>query len=88
MIGHRLMGTSLCARETSRKAERISIEAIALYDPAEHRPLATRFGQDSQSGNLVLSVDGPCGCLAIPRPRSQTPSMRSRMRARSAKLPR
>jgi hypothetical protein len=21
-------------------------QAIALYDPAEHRPLATRFGQD------------------------------------------
>ena len=46
MIGHRLMGISLCIRETSRKAERIYDQAIALYDPAEHRPLATRFGQD------------------------------------------
>ena len=36
---------------------------------------------------LVLSVDGLCGCLAIPRPRAQTPSTRSRMRARSAKPP-
>ena len=28
-------------------------QAIALYDPAEHRPLATRFGQDS--GVAILS---------------------------------
>ena len=35
-----------------------TIEAIALYDPAEHRPLATRFGARRQGGNLVLSVVG------------------------------
>ena len=29
----------------------------------------------------------PCGCSVIPRPRSQTPTTRSRMRARSAKPP-
>jgi hypothetical protein len=28
-------------------------QAIALYDPAEHRPLATRFGQDV--GMVILS---------------------------------
>ena len=28
-------------------------QAIALYDPAEHRPLATRFGQDT--GVAILS---------------------------------
>ena len=28
-------------------------QAIALYDPAEHRPLATRFGQDV--GVAILS---------------------------------
>ena len=48
--------------------------AIALYDPAEHRPLALRFGQDARVGNLVLSGRWPCGCLAIPTPRSQTAS--------------
>ena len=58
MIGHRLMGTSLCAQETSRKAERITIRRIALYDPAEHRPLATRFGQDAGVAILCLSVVG------------------------------
>ena len=31
-------------------------QALALYDPAEHRPLATRFGQDTQGVDLVLSV--------------------------------
>ena len=30
--------------------------AIALYDPAEHRPLATRFGQDVRGGDPVLSL--------------------------------
>ena len=34
-------------RETLPKAERTTIRAIVLYDPAEHRPLATRFGQDA-----------------------------------------
>ena len=47
MIGHRLMGRSLVSHRKCRgKVGRISIRAIALYDPAEHLPLATRFGQD------------------------------------------
>ena len=40
-------------RATSWKAERIYDQAIALYDPVEHRPLATRFGQDV--GVAILS---------------------------------
>ena len=45
MIGHRMMGSAL---HTGAFAEgRAHLDrAIALYDPAEHRPLATRFGQD------------------------------------------
>jgi hypothetical protein len=45
MIGHRMMGSVL---HTGAFAEgRAHLDsAIALYDPAEHRPLATRFGQD------------------------------------------
>ena len=46
--------------------------AIALYDPAEHRPLATRFGARRSGGNLVPIDRWLCGCLAIPRPRSRT----------------
>jgi DNA-binding SARP family transcriptional activator/predicted ATPase len=46
MIAHRLMGTSLMG--TGNIAESLGHyeKAITLYDPAEHRPMATRFGQD------------------------------------------
>jgi class 3 adenylate cyclase/predicted ATPase len=45
MIGHRIMGSVL---HTGALAEgRAHLDrAIALYDPAEHRPLAAGFGQD------------------------------------------
>ena len=82
MIGHRLMGTSLmCTGDISQGRAHFD-QAIALYDPAEHRPLATRFGQDI--GVAIFAIGRwPCGCLAIPRPRSQTSNTRSGMRARS-----
>ena len=46
MIGRRLMGSSLLL--TGEVAEsRVHFEqALALHDPAKHRPLTTRFGQD------------------------------------------
>ena len=87
MIGHRLMGISLLHTGDIAEGRAHLDQAIALYDPAEHRPLATRFGQDV--GVAILSFGlGLCGCLAIPRPRSRTQTTRSRMRARSAKPPR
>jgi predicted ATPase len=46
MIGHRLMGTSLLCTGDIAQGRAHFDRAIALYDPAEHRPLATRFGQD------------------------------------------
>jgi class 3 adenylate cyclase/predicted ATPase len=48
IVGHRLMGVS--SMFTGDIAEgRVHFDrAIALYDPAEHRPLATRFGQDAR----------------------------------------
>jgi class 3 adenylate cyclase/predicted ATPase len=42
MMGHRLMGSSGNIAEGRAHYD----QALALYDPAEHRPLATRFGQD------------------------------------------
>ena len=42
MMGHRLMGLSANIAEGRAHYD----QALALYDPAEHRPLATRFGQD------------------------------------------
>ena len=46
MLGHRLVGTSLLF--TGENAESLVHynQMLALYDPAEHRLLMTRFGQD------------------------------------------
>ena len=46
MIGHRLMGMSLLATGDIAESGAHLDRAIALYDRSEHRPLATRFGQD------------------------------------------
>jgi len=46
MIGHRLLGnTLLCMGDIAEGLAHLD-RAMALYDPAAHRPLATRFGQD------------------------------------------
>jgi class 3 adenylate cyclase/predicted ATPase len=45
MIGHRIMGSVL--HTGAFEEGRVHLDrAIALYEPAKHRPLATRFGQD------------------------------------------
>jgi hypothetical protein len=46
MVGHRLLGTSLTLAGDFLRGRAHYDNAIALYDPVEHRPLATRFGQD------------------------------------------
>ena len=46
MIGHRLMGSSLMFTVDIMEGKAHFDLAIALYDPAEHRLLASRFGQD------------------------------------------
>ena len=46
MIGHRLMGVSLLLTADIAQSRAHFDQALALYDPAEHRPLATRFGVD------------------------------------------
>jgi predicted ATPase len=46
MIGHRLMGMSLLNTGGIVEGRAHLDQALALYDPAEHRPLAARFGQD------------------------------------------
>ena len=53
MIGHRLMGSSLMFTVDIMKGKAHFDLAIALYDPAEHRLLASRFGQDI--GVVILS---------------------------------
>jgi predicted ATPase len=46
MTGHRLMGISLLSSGDIAEGRVHLNRGIALYDPAAHRPLATRFGQD------------------------------------------
>jgi class 3 adenylate cyclase/predicted ATPase len=46
MIGHRLMGTSLLFTGDIIQGRAHYDQALALYDPGEHRSLAARFGQD------------------------------------------
>jgi predicted ATPase len=53
MIGHRLMGSSLMFTIDIMEGKAHFDLAIALYDPAEHRLLASRFGQDI--GVVILS---------------------------------
>ncbi len=53
MIGHRLMGASLVHTGEIAQGRVHYDQALALFDPAAHRPLATRFGQDI--GVMTLS---------------------------------
>jgi class 3 adenylate cyclase/predicted ATPase len=53
MMGHRIMGHTLFHHGDIAEARAHYDKGIALYDPAEHRPLATRFGQDA--GVAILS---------------------------------
>ena len=46
MVGHRLMGTSLLLTGDIAQGRTHLDQALALYEPAEHRPLAMRFGQE------------------------------------------
>jgi class 3 adenylate cyclase/predicted ATPase len=59
MIGHRLMGVSMMSTGSSAQARAHYDQALALYDPAEHRRLATRFGGDI--GVTILS----CRSIAL-----------------------
>src|SRR5262249_51292875 len=53
MIGHQILGISLQSAGDIAEGRAHYDQAIALYDPVEHRPLTTRFGQDSRV--VVLS---------------------------------
>ena len=54
MIGHRLLGnTVLCMGDFAEGLSHLD-RAWALYDPAVHRPLATRFGHDVGVATLTF----------------------------------
>jgi class 3 adenylate cyclase/predicted ATPase len=52
MMGHRLMGLSLLHTGDIADGRTHLDRAIELYAPVEHRPLATRFGQDIGAATL------------------------------------
>src|SRR6516162_164733 len=52
MMGHRLMGLSLLHTGDIVDGRAHLDRAITFHDPAEHRPLATRFGQDIGAATL------------------------------------
>jgi class 3 adenylate cyclase/predicted ATPase len=52
MVGHRLMGLTLLHAGEIEEGRAHLDRAVALYDPVEHLPLATRFGQDVGAASL------------------------------------
>ena len=54
MMGHRLIGTSLLLTGQIVEGQTHYNRAIERYEPAEHRPLATRFGQDVRVAILTF----------------------------------
>ena len=54
MIGHRLLGTSWLLTGTIAEGQAHLDHALTLYDPLEHRQLATRFGHDIRSAALCF----------------------------------
>jgi tetratricopeptide (TPR) repeat protein len=53
MVGHRVMGISLATAGAIGQSQAHFNQALRLYKPAEHRPLATRFGHDSRVAVLA-----------------------------------
>ena len=86
MVGHRNMGVSLLHTGDIEEALGHIDQAMALYDPVEHRPLATRFGQDVR---VALSFYQSLARwpLGYPEARLPTPTAPSRMRATSGRPP-
>jgi class 3 adenylate cyclase/predicted ATPase len=54
MVGHRIVGSSSLHTGDFVDSRAHYDQALALYDPVEHRSLATRFGQDIRV--MVLSI--------------------------------
>ncbi len=61
VIAHRITGQSLAFEGDFAGARAHYDKGIVLYDPAEHRPLATRFGQDARES--ILSSRSLALCL-------------------------
>jgi hypothetical protein len=69
MVGHRLVGSSSLHTGDFVDSRAHYDQALSLYDPTKHRPLATRFGQDILVSILSFRSITYCGCLDILMPR-------------------
>jgi tetratricopeptide (TPR) repeat protein len=58
MIAHRIVGTSLLLTGDIREGRAHLDRTLTSYDPAEHRQLATRFGQDVRVSALCYRALG------------------------------
>jgi class 3 adenylate cyclase/predicted ATPase len=58
VVGHRLAGFSLTFTGNVKQGKTHFDQSISLYDPAEHRALATRFGQDARVTALSFRALG------------------------------
>jgi class 3 adenylate cyclase/predicted ATPase len=65
VIGHRLMATSLAYTGDLTEGRPHYDKAVTLYNPATHRPLAIRFGQDHRVTSLSFRA-GPLWILGYP----------------------
>ena len=72
MIAHRLMGMSLLHTGEISKARAHFDRAIVLYNPSEHRPLATRFGHDVASVEFYVFDRARSWLLGLPDAAAQT----------------
>ena len=76
MVGQGSWAASLLLTGMSRQGRTHVDRAIALYNTAEQRPLAARFGQDMGCQTYGIGR-WRCGYLATPKPRSRTRTERS-----------
>ena len=81
MIGHRLLGTTLLFFGDVAEGLSHLDRALALYDPAAHRPLATRFGHDVGAATLTFRPLA-LWLLGYPELPWRKSTMRSKRRAR------
>jgi hypothetical protein len=65
MMGHAITGFSSNITGSFVQSRRHYDHAIALYDPAAHRPLASLFGQDFRTASLVVKSVA-LWCLGYP----------------------
>ena len=86
MLGYGFLGATLMVTGDIAEGRAHLDQGVPLYDPAEHRPLAKRFGAAPGVNNLFFDQK-LFGCSAIWRLRSRTSTKRSRMRGRAATRP-